>query len=59
MADAGGDVRALAVTGCASREDARRALASGFQAHLPKPLQLDQFLAALARLDPRVEEVVE
>jgi CheY-like chemotaxis protein len=46
----GGNVKALAVTGLASREDARRALAAGFQAHLPKPLQLDAFVETLARL---------
>ena len=46
----GGDVLAVAVTGLAAREDARRALAAGFHAHLPKPLQLDEFVDTLARL---------
>jgi PAS domain S-box-containing protein len=46
----GGDVPAVAVTGLASREDARRALAAGFQEHLSKPLQLDKLLEALIRL---------
>jgi PAS domain S-box-containing protein len=46
----GGGVPAIAVTGLASREDARRALAAGFQEHLPKPLQLDKLVATLSRL---------
>jgi PAS domain S-box-containing protein len=46
----GGLVPAIAVTGLASADDARRALAAGFQEHLPKPLQLDKLLDALARL---------
>jgi PAS domain S-box-containing protein len=46
----GGAVPAIAVTGLASREDARRALTAGFQEHLPKPLQLDKLLETVARL---------
>jgi CheY-like chemotaxis protein len=46
----GGGVPAIAVTGLASLEDARRALAAGFQEHLPKPLQLDKLLESLSRL---------
>jgi hypothetical protein len=48
--DEGGGVPAVAVTGLASLDDARRALAAGFQEHLPKPLQLDKLIEALARL---------
>lgn len=48
--DEGGGVPAIAVTGLASREDARRALAAGFQEHLPKPLQLDKLVETLSRL---------
>jgi PAS domain S-box-containing protein len=50
----GGDIRAVAVTGLASREDARRALAAGFQEHLSKPLQLDKLLETLARLGEEI-----
>jgi hypothetical protein len=48
--DEGGSIPALAVTGLASIEDARRALAAGFQEYLPKPLQLDKLLETLSRL---------
>jgi PAS domain S-box-containing protein len=46
----GGDVPAIAVTGLASHEDERQALAAGFQEHLAKPLQLDRLLKSLLRL---------
>jgi len=39
-ADAGGGVPALALTAYASGEDAKRALAAGFQAHAAKPIAL-------------------
>jgi PAS domain S-box-containing protein len=48
----GGRVPAIAVTGLASREDARRALDAGFQEHLAKPLQFDRLLEILSRLGP-------
>jgi PAS domain S-box-containing protein len=48
--DEGGRLPAIAVTGLASREDARRALAAGFQEHMSKPLQLDKLVATLSRL---------
>ena len=48
--DQGGNIPAIAVTGFASREDARAALAAGFQEHLPKPLRLDRLVEALTRL---------
>jgi CheY-like chemotaxis protein/anti-sigma regulatory factor (Ser/Thr protein kinase) len=43
-------VPAVAVTAFASAEDRRRALAAGFDDHLPKPLNPEQFVATLARL---------
>ncbi len=46
----GGSVGAVAVTGLASREDARRALAAGFQEHLAKPLEFEKLLETLTRL---------
>ncbi len=49
-AEEGGGIPAIAVTGLASLEDARRAIAAGFQEHLPKPLQLDKLIDALTRL---------
>ena len=49
-AEEGGGTPAVAVTGFASRDDARIALAAGFQAHLSKPLQLDKLVETVARL---------
>jgi len=46
----GGDVPAIAVTGFASRDDLRLAVAAGFQEHLPKPLHLDKLVETLVRL---------
>jgi CheY-like chemotaxis protein len=46
----GGDVPALALTAFASAEDQRRAFTAGFQAHLAKPVDFDQLLAALVGL---------
>ncbi len=43
-------VRAVAVTAFASAEDRRKALAAGFDEHIPKPLNPERFIAALARL---------
>jgi PAS domain S-box-containing protein len=49
-ADAGGEVPALALTAYARAEDRERALRSGFQLHLPKPVSPDALLAAIAGL---------
>jgi len=49
-AEEGGGTPAVAVTGFASRDDARIALAAGFQDHLSKPLQLDKLVETVARL---------
>ncbi|HKQ08497.1 MAG TPA: ATP-binding protein [Blastocatellia bacterium] len=46
--DQGGDVKAIALTAYAREEDRRRALASGFQHHLPKPIDPDELTALLA-----------
>lgn len=48
-ASEGGQIPAIAVTGLASREDARRAVAAGFNAHVAKPLNFDALLEALGR----------
>jgi CheY-like chemotaxis protein len=39
---------AIALTGYTRPEDRRRALAAGFDAHLPKPLPMDELTALLA-----------
>jgi signal transduction histidine kinase len=46
----GSQVPALAVTAYAGAEDRRRALAAGFQAWLPKPVDAVALVAAVARL---------
>jgi CheY-like chemotaxis protein len=47
----GGDrIPAAAVTGYSQWEDRARAFAAGFQAHIPKPADPDELIAALARL---------
>ncbi len=52
-AERGGDVPALALTGLATRDDSRRALAAGFQLHLAKPVDTERLVAALAELARR------
>ena len=46
----GGDIPAAAVSALAGVEDQRRALAAGFQMHIPKPVDIDGLLSAVARL---------
>jgi CheY-like chemotaxis protein len=47
----GGDrIPAAAFTSHSRPEDRLRALAAGFQAHIPKPVAADELLAVLARL---------
>jgi CheY-like chemotaxis protein len=43
-------IPALAVTGCARLEDRQRALAASFDDHLPKPVDPDRLLTAVAAL---------
>jgi CheY-like chemotaxis protein len=44
-------VPALALTAFARREDRQRALAAGFDEHLPKPVDPQQLIALLAQLN--------
>ncbi len=46
----GGNIPAAALTGYASPTDESKALAAGYQAHLSKPVELDQLVATIARL---------
>ena len=49
----GGDTPAAALTAYAHPEDVRRALAAGFQSHVPKPVEAAALVAAVARLASR------
>jgi CheY-like chemotaxis protein len=44
------DVRLVALTGYGSRDDVAKALAAGFDAHLTKPLIVDDLVRLLAKL---------
>ena len=46
----GRELPAVAVTAYVGREDRRRVLLAGFQAHLPKPVDRDELLAVVASL---------
>jgi CheY-like chemotaxis protein len=46
----GGEIPAIALTGYGSQEDRAQANAGGFQAHLTKPVALDEMLAAIVRV---------
>ena len=52
-ADAGGRIRAVAVTAYARGEDRRRALAVGFNLHLAKPVDPEELIVSVARLAER------
>ena len=49
-AEAGGEVPALALTAYARAQDRERALRSGFQVHMPKPVSPEALLAAIGEL---------
>ena len=48
--DKGGEIPAIALTAFASRADSKKALAAGFQSHVPKPLDQNTFITVLASL---------
>lgn len=47
---AGGQVSAIALTAYAGEYDQKQALAAGFQLHLPKPVEAERLVKAIARL---------
>ncbi len=49
--DALGGTRLIALTGYGQAEDVRQAIAAGFDAHVTKPVNLDQLMALLAARD--------
>jgi two-component system, chemotaxis family, CheB/CheR fusion protein len=46
----GGDVPAIAITAYAGKEDRLRAISSGFQYHLSKPIEPGELVGAIANL---------
>ena len=46
----GGATPAIALTGYASRKDRERALGSGYQKHLAKPIEQAELIAAIAAM---------
>jgi signal transduction histidine kinase/DNA-binding response OmpR family regulator len=50
LPERGGRTPALALTAFARADDSQRALAAGFQLHLPKPVDADSLVSAVARL---------
>ncbi len=53
---AGATLPAIAITAYAREEDRRRAASAGFQAHVPKPVEPEPLIAAVANLVPAVRE---
>jgi signal transduction histidine kinase/CheY-like chemotaxis protein len=51
-AEHGGFLPAIALTGYAGDEERSRAFAAGFQAHVPKPLDPAELIAAIRRVTP-------
>ncbi len=52
--DAGGNVPAVALSAFARSEDRRRAMMSGFQTHVAKPVEPAELLAVVASLAGRI-----
>jgi signal transduction histidine kinase/FixJ family two-component response regulator len=52
---AGGQTPAISLTAYARKEDRARALAAGFQNHLPKPVEAGQLFAAIHEVASRTE----
>jgi CheY-like chemotaxis protein len=50
----GGRMPAIALTAYARTEDRIKALAAGFQAHVPKPVEPAEFMAVVANLSERL-----
>jgi CheY-like chemotaxis protein len=49
----GGSIPAAALTACSRAEDARQAIDSGFQRHVPKPVEPEALVAQVAALAGR------
>lgn len=53
--DEGSDIPAIALTAMARTEDSENAMASGFQLHLSKPVDIDELAEAIASLTKRTK----
>jgi CheY-like chemotaxis protein len=53
-ASAGGRTLAIALTAFARADDRTQALKAGFQAHVPKPVEVTELLAVIASLVERI-----
>ncbi|HEX8652496.1 MAG TPA: ATP-binding protein [Pyrinomonadaceae bacterium] len=53
----GRQIPAIALTAYARSEDRLRALSAGYQIHLPKPIEPDELISAIASLARRTEKV--
>ena len=51
----GGNIPAVALTGYARSEDRARALAAGFQTHIPKPIEAVELIMVIASLTGRIQ----
>lgn len=54
--DEGADIPAIALTAMAREEDSENAMASGFQLHLSKPVDIDELAEAIANLTKKVKK---
>ena len=50
---------AIALTAYARTEDRIKALAAGFQSHVPKPVEPAEFIAVIANLSDRIDHIYE
>ncbi|HYG80500.1 MAG TPA: response regulator, partial [Pyrinomonadaceae bacterium] len=55
-AEGGGGVPAIALTAYARDEDRTQALAAGYQLHVPKPVDMDGLIKAVAGLVRRTDQ---
>jgi CheY-like chemotaxis protein len=53
-AEQGGRIPAIALTAYARTEDRIKALSSGFQSHVPKPVEPAEFITVIANLVNRL-----
>ena len=55
--DSGARIPAIALTAFARWEDRQRAISAGYESHVPKPVEPEELLAAVASLTDRTDKV--